>query len=143
MGAVKLLFGDLASEILQFYRPEEDNRDNLVKIEQDAIFNCGNKRLLKEPKMVESYMYVFHQKSPKSYAHWSKDYQWGSCEGNLFTNLKILWLTFKITLATALILDIFSISTTTIRLSRKRIRRSYRIILLGKSCKFEKRLSKA
>lgn len=83
-GAVKLLFGDLAPEILNFYPITEDNRDNLVKIEQDAIFNCGNKRLLKETKVSESYMYVFHQKAPKSYNHWSKDYKWGSCEGKKF-----------------------------------------------------------
>lgn len=80
--AMTLLFGqELATELLTLYPPEEDNRDQFVKIEQDAIFNCANRRLLKQPNMKESYMYVFHDVSPKQYNHWSKDYEWGSCEG--------------------------------------------------------------
>ena len=31
--------------------------------------------------MTTSFKYEFHGKSTKSYSHWSKDYDWGSCEG--------------------------------------------------------------
>ena len=82
IAVVGLLFGkELGHELISLYPPQNDNRDQLARIEQDAIFNCGNKRLLKDPNMKESYMYVFHQSSPKTYNHWSKNYEWGSCEG--------------------------------------------------------------
>jgi len=55
-----------------------------MKIEQDAIFNCGNKRLLKQPNMNESYMYIFNDVAMKNYNHWSKNYEWGNCEGKAF-----------------------------------------------------------
>jgi hypothetical protein len=57
-----------------FYPPIGDNRDQLLKIEQDAIFDCGSRRLLED--QAESFMYIFDAVSPTAYKHWSREYQW-------------------------------------------------------------------
>jgi carboxylesterase type B len=73
IGAVGLLFGQFAAELLTLYPVMDDNRDLFVKIEQDAIFNCGSKRLLRNSGFSQTYMYIFHAVSTKSYNHWSKE----------------------------------------------------------------------
>lgn len=78
--ALDLLFSDKADDIRALYPPQTDNRDNMVQIEQDAIFDCPTRRLLQS--VTTSFKYEFHGKSTKSYNHWSKDYEWGSCEDN-------------------------------------------------------------
>ena len=40
------IFSDKADDIRALYPPQTDNRDNMVQIEQDAIFDCPTRRLL-------------------------------------------------------------------------------------------------
>ena len=40
------MFSDKADDIRALYPPQTDNRDNMVQIEQDAIFDCPTRRLL-------------------------------------------------------------------------------------------------
>ena len=40
------IFSDKADDIRALYPPQTDNRNNMVQIEQDAIFDCPTRRLL-------------------------------------------------------------------------------------------------
>ena len=40
------ILSDKADDIRALYPPQTDNRDNMVQIEQDAIFDCPTRRLL-------------------------------------------------------------------------------------------------
>ena len=46
-----------------------DNRDNIAKIEQDAIFDCPSRRLMRN--LTSSFKYHFDAHAMSSYAHWS------------------------------------------------------------------------